>query len=118
VGPRACRETCARCGAADGVARGCCNSLVVLAIEVGALDASIVGASAATVAPSPVGVTLAAAAVAALEGEVANALGVAGVEGLTAGVGASGAVVVLRLEAATVDSDAAVDSGATTVAFG
>ena len=96
---------------------GCCNSLVLLAIEAGVLDAATVGASAAAVAPSAVGVTPAAAAVEVLEGEAANAPGVAGVVGLTAAVGASDPVVVVRLEAAAVDSDAAVDSGATTVAF-
>ena len=77
------------------MARGCCDSLVLLAVEAGVLDASTIGASAAAVAPSAVGVTPAAAA-----------------------AGAWGAVVVVRLEAAGVDSGAAVDSDATTVAFG
>jgi hypothetical protein len=112
------RETCARRGGADGVARGCCNSLMVPAVEAGVLDASTVGVSAAAAASSAVGVTPAVAAVDALEGKAADALDVAGVEGLTAAVGASDAVVVVRLEAAAVDSGAAVDWCATTVAFG
>jgi len=82
---------------------------MVLAVESGVLDTSAVGASAAAVSPSAVGVTPAAASVDALEGEAANALGVAGVKELTAAVGAWGAVVVVRFEAAAVDSDAAVD---------
>jgi hypothetical protein len=91
---------------------------VLLAVEAGLLDASTFGASAAAVAPSTMGVTSAAAAVEALEGEAANAPGVAGVVGMTAAAGAWRAVVVVRLEVAAVDSGAAVDSDATTVAFG
>jgi hypothetical protein len=117
AGRRVCGETCARRGGADGVVSGCCNSLALLAIEAGVLDAATVGASAAAVAPSAVGVTPAAAAVEALEGEAANAPGVAGVVGLTAAAGAWAPVVVVRLETAAVDSGAAVDSDATTVAF-
>jgi hypothetical protein len=103
---RVCRKGCAPGGGADGVARGCCNSLVLLgAVESVVLDASTVGASAAV--SSVVEAPPAAAAVEALE--TATALGVEGVEGRTAAAGACGVLAVVGLEAATVDSDAAVD---------
>jgi hypothetical protein len=91
--------------------------LVLLAVEAGVLDASTVGASAAALDPSAAGDTPTAPAVDALEGVGAKALGVTAVEALTAAVGACGVAVVVRLEAAAVDSGAA-DSCATTVAFG
>ena len=102
------------------MARGSCNSLVILAVEAeaGVLDASTGAASAATVATSAVGFTPSAAAVDGLELEAANSLGAAEVEGLTAATGAYDGVIVVRLEAAAADSGAAVDLGATTVAFG
>ena len=117
--PRAgavCGETCARRGGADGVVSGCCNSLVLLAIEAGVLDAATVGASAAAVAPSAVGVTPAAAAVETLRGR--PRMRRAWQEfSYDRGGRRLGSGVVVRLETAAVDSDAAVDSGATTVAF-
>ena len=85
------------------MARGCCNSLELVAVKLGVLDASTVGSIPATVGPSAVGVTLAAAAVEAPEGEAANAPGVAGVVELTAAAGAWGAVVFVRLETGAVD---------------
>jgi hypothetical protein len=102
AGRRVC-ETRALCGGANGVATGCCSSLLVLAVEAGVPDASTVGASAPAVGPSADGDTPADAAVGALEG---------------AAVGVSDAAVVVRLEGAAIDSGAAVDSGAPIVAFG
>jgi hypothetical protein len=113
-----CRETCARRGKADGVARGDSSSLVVLAIEAGVLDTSTVGASPAAVDPSVAGNPPVAATVDASEGVAADVPGVAAVEGLTTAVGAWGAAVLVRLQTAAVDSDAAVGSGETIVAVG
>ena len=96
---------------------GCCSS--ELAVEAGVLEVSLVGASVAAVDPSAAGSELPAASpVDTFDGVAVDAPGVPGDGALTAAVGASGAVATVGLDAAAVDSDAAVDSGATNVAFG
>jgi hypothetical protein len=99
-----------------------------LAVAVGVLDASTVGASAGAADPSAAGDptaagdtagdAVAASAVDALEGVAANTPAVAAAEALTAAVGASVAAVIVGLEAAAVASDAGVASGAATLACG
>jgi hypothetical protein len=111
-------ETCELRIGTEAVATGCCTSLAVLAVEVAMLEASTVGASAAAIDPSAAGDDTPAAAVDSLEGVDADAPGVTAADALTAAVGASDAPTIVGLDAVTVASDAAVDSGTTTVAFG
>jgi hypothetical protein len=120
-------ETCELRIGTGAVATGCRSSLVLLAPEVGMFEGSTVGASAAAIDFSAAGDDTtsaagddapAAAAVAALAGVDVNALGVTAVVALAAAEGVSDAAAIVGPETIAVDSDAAVDSGATTVALG